>query len=89
MPRRVSLLLCRNVIVCRTCLGHNCSVEEKFEFKRGENVLWELEKFCHQGDLINCYDGASEAVSERIVGLWKKFRGLSGVLVWKQGLSLT
>ena len=47
-----------------------------------------MEKFCHQGDLINCYDGASEAVSERIVGLWKKFRGLSGELVWKQDLSL-
>ena len=35
MPRQVSLLLCRDVFVCRTCLGHNCSVEEKLEFKRG------------------------------------------------------
>ena len=30
-PRQVSLLSCRDVFVCRTCLGHNCSVEEKLE----------------------------------------------------------
>ena len=28
------------------CLGHNCSVEEKSEFKRGEDVSEEVEKFC-------------------------------------------
>ena len=33
-PRQVSLLSCRDVFVCRTCLGHNCSVEEKLELKR-------------------------------------------------------
>ena len=29
MPRQVSLLSCRDIIVCRTCLCHNCSVVEK------------------------------------------------------------
>ena len=30
VPRQqVSLLLCWDVFVCRTCLGHHCSVEEK------------------------------------------------------------
>ena len=29
VPRQVSLLSCRDVSVCRTCLGHNCSVEGK------------------------------------------------------------
>ena len=29
VPRQVSLLLCWDVFVCKTCLGHNCSVEEK------------------------------------------------------------
>ena len=88
MHRQVSLLSCWDVFVCRTCLGHNCSVEEKFEFKRGEDVLEEVEKFCYLGDLISCYGGASEAVSARIGSAWKKFRELSGVLVGKQGLSL-
>ena len=27
--RQVGVLSCRDVFVCRTCLGHNCSVEEK------------------------------------------------------------
>ena len=35
-----------DVFICRTCLGHICSVEEKLEFKRGEDVLEEVEKFC-------------------------------------------
>ena len=47
-----------------------------------------MEKFCYLSDVISCYGGASEAVSARIGSAWKKFRGLSGVLVWKQGLSL-
>ena len=72
--------------VCGTCLGHNCSVEEKF--KKVENVLEEVEKFCYLGDMISCYGGAFEAVSARIGSAWKKFRELSGVLVGKQGLSL-
>ena len=42
VPRQVSLVQCRDVFVCRTCLGHNCSVEEKLEFKRGEDVLGEV-----------------------------------------------
>ena len=25
VPRQVSLLSCRDVFVCRICLGHNCS----------------------------------------------------------------
>ena len=64
--RQVSLLSCRDVFVCRTCLGHNCLVEEKLEFKRGEDVLEELEKFCHLCDMISCYGGASKAVSTKI-----------------------
>ena len=27
VPTQVSLLSCRDVFVCRTCLGYNCSVE--------------------------------------------------------------
>ena len=69
------------------CLGHNCSVE-KLEFKRGENVLEEVEKFCYLGDMISCYGGTSEAVNGRIGSAWKKFRELSGVVVGKQGLCL-
>ena len=59
VPRQVSQLSCRDVFVCRTCLGHNCSVEEKLEFKRGEDVLEEVEKFCYLADMISCYGGAS------------------------------
>ena len=88
VPRQVSLLSCRDIFVCRTCLGHNCSVVEKLEFKTGEDVLEEVEKFCYLGDMISCFGGASEAVSARIGSAWKKFRELSGVLVGKQGLSL-
>ena len=33
--------------VCRTCLGHNCSVEEKLELKRDEDVLEEMEKLLY------------------------------------------
>ena len=61
---------------------------EKLEFKTGEDVLEEVEKFCYLGDMIICFGGASEAVSARIGSAWKKFRELSGVLVGKQGLSL-
>ena len=86
VPRQVSLLSCRDVFLGRTCLGHNCSVE-KLEFKRGEDVLQEVEKFFYLGD-ISCYGGASEAVSVRIGSALKKFRELNGVLVGKQGLSL-
>ena len=88
VPRQASLLSCQYVFVCRTCLDHNCSVEEKLEFKRCEDVLEEVEKFCYLGDMISCYCGASEAVSTRIGIAWNKFRGLSCVLVRKQGLSL-
>ena len=63
--RQVSPLSCLNVFVLRTCLGHNCSVEEKLEFKSGEDVLGEEEKFCYLDDMISCYSGASEAVSAR------------------------
>ena len=88
VPRQVSLLSCRDIFVCRTCLRHNCSVMEKLEFKTGEDVLEEVEKFCYLGDMISCFGGASEAVSARIGSAWQKFRELSGLLVGKQGLSL-
>ena len=87
VPRKVSLLSCRDVFVCRTCLGHNCSVVEKLEL-RVDDVLQEVEKFCYLSDMISCYEGASEAVSARIGSAWKKFSELSGVLVGKLGLSL-
>ena len=45
VPRQVSLPSRRNVFVCRTCLGHNCSVEEKLEIRRVEDVLEEVESF--------------------------------------------
>ena len=61
VPRQVSLVSCCDVFVCRTCLGHNSAVEEKLEFKRGEDVLEEVEKFCYLGDMISCFGGASEA----------------------------
>ena len=51
LSRQVSLL-CQDVFVCRTCLGRNCLVEEKSEFKRGEDVSEEVEKFCYLGDMI-------------------------------------
>ena len=59
VPRQVSLLSCRDVFVCRTCLGHNCSVEEKLEFKSSEDVLEEVQKFRYLDD-ISCYGAASE-----------------------------
>ena len=74
--------------VCRTCLGHNCSVQEKFELKRDEDVLEEMEKFCYMCHIISCYSGTSEAVNARIGIAWKKFRELNSVLVGKLGLSL-
>ena len=37
--RQASLPLCQNVFVFRTCLGHNCLVEKKLEFVRGEDVF--------------------------------------------------
>ena len=84
----MSLVSCRDVFVCRTCLGHNCSVEKKLEFKRGEDVLEEVETFCYLGDTISCYRGASKAVSAVIGSAWKRSRELSGLLVRKQSLYL-
>ena len=66
VPRQVSILSCRDIFVCRRCLGHNCPVKEKLEYKRGVDVLEEVEKFCYLVDMISCYDRASEEVSARI-----------------------
>ena len=88
VPKQVSLISCWDVFVCRTFPGHHFSVEEKLEFERGEDVSEEVEKFCYLGDMIICYDGASEAVIARSGSTWKKFRKLSSVLAGKQGLSL-
>ena len=82
----MSLLSSRDVFICRTCLSHNCSVEEKLEFKRGEDLLEEMD-FFYLGDMISSYGVASEVVSARIGSAWKKVRVLSGVLVGKQDLS--
>ena len=62
------------------CISDNCSVKEKLEFKEGENVLQEVEKFCYLGDLTSCYGGASKAVRTRICSEWKKFRELKCVV---------
>ena len=62
----LSLLSCWDVFFCRTCLGDNCLVGEKLEFKKSENVLEEMEKVCYLDDMISCYGGASVAVSARI-----------------------
>ena len=86
--RQVSLLSCPDVFVCRICLGHNCSVEEKLEFKRGEDVLEEVEKFCYLVGMFSCHGGASEAVNARIDSARKSFWELSHLLEGKQGLSL-
>ena len=83
VTRQVSLLSCRDIFVCRTCLRHNCSVVEMLEFKTGEDVLEEVERFCYLGDMISCFGGASEAVSARVGSAWEKFRELSGMLVGK------
>ena len=88
MPRQLSVLSCWDAFVCRTCLDHNCSVQEKLEFERGEDVLEKMEKLCYLVDIIICYGKASEAASARIGSVWKKFKELSGMLVGKQGLSL-
>ena len=49
---------CRCSYVLRhMSLGHNCTAE-KLEFKRGEDVLEEKEKFCYLDDMISCYVGA-------------------------------
>ena len=80
LPRQVSLLSCWNVLVCRTCIDPNGSVEEKLDFKKDEDVLGEVEKFCYVGDMIACYGGVSEAVSARIGSVWKMFRKSNGLL---------
>ena len=49
---------------------------EKLEFKKSEDVLEKVEKFCYLEDMISCYGGAPEAVSARIDSAWKKFREL-------------
>ena len=88
VPWQVSLLSCWDVSVCRTCLGHSCSVEKMLEFKRGEDVLEEVEKFCYLSDIICCYGGASETLSVSTSSACKKFRELSGELARKQSSSL-
>ena len=52
VPRQVSLLSCWDVLICRTCLAHSCTVEERLEFKRGEAVLEKVE-LCYLGDMIS------------------------------------
>ena len=40
------------VLVYVYVVGHNCSVEEKLEFKICDNVLQEVGKFCYLGYMI-------------------------------------
>ena len=37
------------------CLGHNCSLKGKVDFKRDEDVIEEAEKFCYLGDMCCLY----------------------------------
>ena len=32
VPRKVGVVSCRDVFICRTCLSYNCLVEEKLDF---------------------------------------------------------
>ena len=50
-------------------------VDKMLEFKWGEDVLEEVEKFFYLVDIISCYGSASEAVNARIGSAWKTFRG--------------
>ena len=50
--RQVRLPSCWDVFIYRTCFGRNYLVE-KLEFKRGEDVLEEVEKFCYLGGMIS------------------------------------
>ena len=52
---------------CRTCLGQNCLVREKLEFKKGEDVLQEGEKFCYLGDMIIMVKHRMQRVQELVV----------------------
>ena len=61
-------------LACGACLGYKCSVEEKLDFKRDEDDLEEMEKFCCLSDMISCCGGESEAVSAKMGRAWKKFR---------------
>ena len=62
----MSLLLFWDAFVCRTCLGHSCSAEEKLQFKRGEGILEKVEKFSDLDGMITFCGVASEAVGARI-----------------------
>ena len=72
VSRRFSLLSRQYPYVCRRCLTYNCPVKKNKGFKRGEEVLEEVEKFCYLGDMFSSYGGASEAVNVRIGSEKKK-----------------
>ena len=40
------------------------------KFKRREDILEDVKKFCYLGDKVSCYGGASEAVDARIGSAW-------------------
>ena len=56
MPRQVSLFSCQDVF----------DIFVSIHFKRGENGLEEVEKFCYLGGMSTSYVAASEAVCVRI-----------------------
>ena len=39
MARCISLLPYHDVVVCRVCLGRNCSLKGKVDFKRDQGVI--------------------------------------------------
>ena len=69
-----SVYYCVGMSLSAERLGHICTGEEKLEFKRGEDSLGEVEKFCYLGAMISCYVGASEAVSAKSDSIWEKVK---------------
>ena len=50
--------------------SQKCSVKGMEEFKRGEDVFEEVEKFFYHDDMFHSYGGASEVIVARIVSVW-------------------
>ena len=72
----------------RTCLGHNCSVEEKLEFKRSKMFFRKWKSFVIKVIWLVVIVGHRRQWVQELVLRGRGSGGLSGVLVEKQGLSL-
>ena len=77
MPGEVSLLSSQDVLVCRMCLGHNCSVKEKIELKRGNaNFRWD-EKFVLVTWLARMLEHLKQWLQEQVLPGRKNFGNCS------------